>query len=241
MDIEGSVALVSGANRGLGKAFARLLLERGAAKVYAAARRPDTVELDGVVPLRLDITSAADIAAAADRCGDVTLLVNNAGIATRTTALAGSAIEAGRQEMETNVFGTLAMSQAFAPILASNEGGAIVNVLSAVSWVSLPGGVMYSVSKAAAWSLTNALRVELAPQGTLVVGVHAGFIDTDMAADVDAPKIAPQDVVNATLDALEHGRYEVLADDTSRRVKAALAGDLAELYPSLSRAGASVG
>src|SRR5437870_1297119 len=240
MDIEGSIALVTGANRGLGSAFARLLVERGAARVYAAARNPDLLTLDEVIPVHLDITSAADIAAAAQRCDDVTLLINNAGISTRTSALADGAVDAGRREMETNFFGTLAMSRAFAPILADNGGGALVNVLSVVSWVARPASAMYCASKAASWSLTNALRVELAPQGTLVVGVHAGFIDTDLAAAVDGPKIAPGDVATQTLDAVQHGRYEVLADDTSRRVKAALAEEVTELYPSLIRAGASM-
>jgi NAD(P)-dependent dehydrogenase (short-subunit alcohol dehydrogenase family) len=240
MDIEGSVALVTGANRGLGRALVELLVERGAAKVYAGARNPDVVTLQGVIPVHLDITSAADIAAAAERCHDVTLLINNAGISTRTPVLAGNADEAGHREMETNFFGTLAMSRAFAPILAGNGSGALVNVLSVVSWVARPANAMYSASKAASWSLTNALRVELAPQGTLVVGVHVGFIDTDLAAGVTAPKNAPADVATQTLDGVQDGRYEVLADDTSRRVKAALSGDVTELYPSLIRTGSPV-
>jgi NAD(P)-dependent dehydrogenase (short-subunit alcohol dehydrogenase family) len=136
--------------------------------------------------------------------------------------------------METNFFGALAMSQAFAPILAGNGGGAIVNVLSALSWVSFPATAMYCASKAASWSLTNALRVELASQGTLVVGVHCGFIDTDMAAAVDAPKTSPEDVAAQTLDAVQRRQYEVLADDTSRQVKAALAGAISDLYPTLA-------
>jgi NAD(P)-dependent dehydrogenase (short-subunit alcohol dehydrogenase family) len=238
MDIEGSVALVTGANRGLGSAFARLLVERGAAKVYAAARNTNTLTLDGVIPVHLDITSAVDIAAAAQRCDDVTLLINNAGITTRTSALAGNADEAGHREMETNFFGTLAMSRAFAPILADNGGGALVNILSVVSWVARPPNAMYCASKAASWSLTNALRVELAPRGTLVVGVHAGLIDTDATAAVDAPKMRPADVASQTLDAVQHDRYEVLADDTSRRVKAALAEEVTELYPTLTQTGA---
>jgi NAD(P)-dependent dehydrogenase (short-subunit alcohol dehydrogenase family) len=240
MDIEGSVALVTGANRGLGRALAELLVERGAAKVYAGARNPDVLMLDGVIPVHLDITSAADVAAAAERCDDVTLLINNAGISTRTPVLADNADEAGHREMETNFFGTLAMSRAFAPILAGNGGGALVNVLSVVSWVARPANAMYSASKAASWSLTNALRVELAPQGTLVVGVHVGFIDTDLAAGVTGPKNAPADVATQTLDGVQDGRYEVLADDTSRRVKAALSGDVTELYPGLTRTGVEV-
>jgi len=234
MQIDGSTALVTGANRGLGRAVASLLVERGAAKVYAAARNPDAVALDGVIPIRLDITSADDVARVADQCRDVTLLVNNAGMSTGTSALAANAVEAARREMETNFFGTLAMSRAFGPILAGNGGGAIVNVLSALSWVSFPATAMYCASKAASWSLTNALRVELAPHGTLVVGVHCGFIDTDMAAAVDAPKASPEDVAARTLDAVQRGDYEVLADDTSRRVRAALAGKITDLYPSLA-------
>jgi NAD(P)-dependent dehydrogenase (short-subunit alcohol dehydrogenase family) len=211
-----------------------LLVERGAAKVYGGARNPDAVTLDGVIPIRLDITSAGDVTRVADQCRDVTLLVNNAGVSTGTSALADDAVDAARREMETNFFGTLAMSRAFAPILAGNGGGAIVNVLSALSWVSFPATAMYCASKAASWSLTNALRVELAPHGTLVVGIHCGFIDTDMAAAINAPKTSPEDVAARTLDAVQHGDYEVLADDTSRRVRAALAGEITDLYPSLA-------
>jgi NAD(P)-dependent dehydrogenase (short-subunit alcohol dehydrogenase family) len=233
MAIEGSVALVTGSNRGLGRAFSRLLLEHGAAKVYGAARDPSTVILDGVVPVRLDVTSPSDIAAAVERCADVTLLVNNAGISTGTRVLAADALEAGRREMETNVFGTLAMSRAFAPVLAANGGGALVNVLSVLSWLALPPTALYSASKAAEWSVTNSLRVELQRQGTLVVGVHCGFLDTDMAATVNAPKLAPERVVELTFEAIRLGRHEVLADDTTRHVKTALAADVTALYPTL--------
>jgi NAD(P)-dependent dehydrogenase (short-subunit alcohol dehydrogenase family) len=233
MNVEGSVALVTGANRGLGEAFTRLLLENGAAKVYGGARDPGSITVPGVVPVRLDITSAADVEAAAAVADDVTLLINNAGISTGAGVLSDAALAGGRLEFETNVFGPLAMSRAFAPVLAANGGGAIVNVLSVLSWLAMPPAAMYSASKAAAWSLTNSLRVELALQGTLVVGVHVGFMDTDMAADVDAPKVSPESVVEATLEALFEGRPEVLADDTSRFVKAHLSGALADLYPSL--------
>ncbi len=234
MDIEGSVALVTGANRGLGQAFTRLLLDHGAAKVYGAARDPGAISVPGVEPIRLDITSTEDVRSAAELAGDVTILVNNAGILTGTSVLADDAIEGARREFETNVLGPLAVSRAFAPVLARNGGGAIVNVLSVLSWLSAPPAAMYSAAKAASWSLTNSLRVDLAPQGTLVVGVHVGYMDTDMTADVDAPKVAPEIVAEATIDALRHGRTEVLADDTSRWVKSQLSGELEALYPSIA-------
>jgi NAD(P)-dependent dehydrogenase (short-subunit alcohol dehydrogenase family) len=234
MNIEGSVALVTGANRGLGRAFTRLLLDQGAAKVYGGARDPGTITVDGVVPVPLDITSAGEIEAAGRTCGDVSLLINNAGINTFTSALAPDSLEAGRREMETNVFGTLAMSKAFAPVLAENGGGALANVLSILSWVSLPRSAMYGASKAALWSLTNSLRLELQPQGTLVVAVHVGPIDTDMGTAVEAPKVTPERVVEQTLDAIAHNRIEVLADEMTRRVRRALADDLACLYPTLA-------
>jgi NAD(P)-dependent dehydrogenase (short-subunit alcohol dehydrogenase family) len=234
MEIKGSVALVTGANRGLGRAFSQLLVQHGAAKVYGGARDPGTVTVDGVTPLKLDVTSPSDIAAAVQRCADVTLVVNNAGIATRTSVLSADALDAGRREMETNVFGTLAMSQAFAPVLGVNGGGALVNVLSVVSWMALPTIALYSASKAAAWSLTNSLRVELHGQGTLVVGVHCGFLDTDMAAAVTGPKLAPERVVELTLDAIRLGQHEVVADETSRQVRTALAGEVSALYPALA-------
>ncbi|MEZ5226741.1 MAG: SDR family NAD(P)-dependent oxidoreductase [Acidimicrobiales bacterium] len=164
MKIEGAVALVTGGNRGLGAALCAALLERGAAKVYAGAREPASVTMDGVVPVRLDVTSDADIAAAVERCGDVTLLINNAGILTGTAAMADDPEGKGRAEFDTNVFGPLAVTRAFAPILAANGGGAIVNVLSVLSWFSTPGSALYCASKAAAWSLTNATRRTSSPR-----------------------------------------------------------------------------
>ncbi len=235
-EIEGAVALVTGANRGLGESFSRLLLEHGAAKVYGAARDPGSITVPGVVPIRLDVTSPTDVAAAAALARDVTLVVNNAGISTGTRALSPDAVEQGRREFETNVFGPLAVAGAFAPVIESNGGGAIVNVLSVLSWFAMPAAAMYSASKSAAWSLTNSLRVELAPRGISVVGVHVGFMATDMAAAVDAPKVSPELVVEATLDALREGRPEVLADDTSRLVRSLLSDELDALYP-----GATVG
>ena len=235
MNIEGSVALVTGANRGLGAAFTRALLDQGAAKVYAGARDPGSVTQAGVVPLELDVTSAADVAAASDRCGDVTLLINNAGIGSGTSLLADDVVDAARREFETNVFGPLALSQAFAPTLADNGGGAIVNVLSVLSWVAMPPTATYCASKAAGWSFTNSLRQQLLGQGTQVVGLYVGYMDTDMTTGVDAPKSDPHDVARLTLDGLEAGAHEVLADDVSRHVRGALSGDLVDLYPVLGQ------
>lgn len=235
MHIEGSVALVTGANRGLGDSFCRSLLAQGARKVYAGARAVESVRLEGVEPVRLDVTSAADVAAAVERCSDVTLLINNAGIGTGTRSLAVDALDAARREFETNVFGPLALSGAFAPVLAANGGGAIVNVLSVLSWVSLPDSAVYCASKAAGWSFTNSLRQELLGQGTQVVGLHVGYMDTDMTAGIEAPKSDPDDVAAQTLAGLEAGAHEVLADDLSRHVRAALSGDLVALYPALAR------
>jgi NAD(P)-dependent dehydrogenase (short-subunit alcohol dehydrogenase family) len=226
--------LVTGANRGLGAAFCRALLERGASKVYAGARDPDTIRTAGVVPVRLDITSPAEVAAAAAQCGDTTLLVNNAGILVGAPVLADHALEDGRREFETNVFGTLSVSRAFVPVLGTNGGGAIINVLSVLSWFSLPGGALYCASKAAAWSLTNALRLDVLDQHTQVVALHVGYMDTDMTAGIDAPKSSPDDVAAQALTGVEAGAFEVLADEVSRNVRGALSAELTALYPALA-------
>jgi NAD(P)-dependent dehydrogenase (short-subunit alcohol dehydrogenase family) len=234
MKIHGSIALVTGANRGLGRHFAQQLLDRGAVKVYAAARHPEAVDLPGAEPIRLDITDPASVAAVAKAAADVTLLINNAGVSTRENLVAGQ--EAGiRQEMETNYFGPLNMVRAFAPILAAGGGGAILNILSVLSWRS-PGGMgnAYAASKAAAWSLTNGVRLELAAQGTQVTGLHVAGIDTDMLADMDVPKSDPADIAKAGLDGIESGALEVLADQDTVDVKAALSTDPLALYPELA-------
>lgn len=227
MQINETVALVTGANRGLGLAFARALLAAGARKVYAAARDPSTLTLEGVVPIRLDITDDAQVQAAALACGDVNLLVNNAGIAQRSPFLGDGAAAASRAQFDTNFFGTLAMTRAFAPVLKANGGGALVNMLSVLSWVNMPVMSGYCASKAATWSLTNGLRNELRPQGTLVVGVHAAFIDTDMARHVPVPKTSPDDVARQVIDALVAGREEVFADAITRQVKTGLSANAA--------------
>ena len=237
VSLAGANVLVTGANRGLGKAFVEELLSRGVARVYAAARNPDTVAFDDdrVIPVRLDVTKPDGVRAAASRCTDVTVLINNAGAMLRTPLLAGPDLSAARSEMETNYFGTLAMCRAFAPVLARNGGGAVVNVLSVASWLASPFNGSYGASKSAEWSLTNAIRVELRASGTLVVGVHAGWIDTDMAADVPESKISTGDVVRQTLDGVQRGDEEVLTDDSTRHVKASLPSDQTLLYPDVQK------
>jgi NAD(P)-dependent dehydrogenase (short-subunit alcohol dehydrogenase family) len=222
MKLENATVLITGANRGIGLAFAREALARGARKVYAAARDPASVTLAGVEAIRLDVTSAADAAAAAARCPDVTLLVNNAGIAQFGGFMAGGSADSARAQLETNFFGPLRLSQAFAPVLAANGGGAILNVLSVASWIHRPPLGIYAASKAAAWALTNSLRHELRAQGTQVVGMHVGFVDTDMTTGIDQPKSSPHAVVRAVLDAVEAGAEEVVADERSRQVKQGL-------------------
>lgn len=232
MKVQGAAALVTGANRGLGAAIAQALVDSGA-KVYGAARDETTVTNPDVIPMRFDVTEPSDIVGAAQRCADVSIVVNNAGIGRESTSLAPGAVDAARDELETNFFGPLRVAQSFAPVLGANGGGALVNMLSVLSFVAMPQVATYSASKAAAWSLTNALRMELRPQGTLVVGVHAGFIDTDMAAGVDADKISPESVAAQIVAAIEADAEEVLADATSQLVKASLADDLTVLYPTL--------
>lgn len=226
MKIRDSVAFVTGANRGIGLTFAQELLAAGARKVYAAARNPESITVAGVKRVGLDVTEPNAIAVAAREFTDVNLLINNAGIALWTGFLAPDSLEAARSEMETNYFGPLLLSRAFAPILANNGGGAIVNMLSVLSWVSVPSAGTYSASKAAAWALTNWLRTALRPQGTQVVGVHVGPVDTDMARGLTLPKVTPAGLVRQVLAAIEDGRDEVIADDMTRQVKAGLSDEV---------------
>ncbi|QCW52290.1 SDR family oxidoreductase [Nocardioides dongxiaopingii] len=224
MDINGAVVLVTGANRGIGAEFVELLKQRGATKIYAGARDASTIVAAGVHPLELDITDPAQVEAAAAAAGDAEVVINNAGISTGTSLVTGDEALI-RREMETNFFGPLLVTRAFAPVLGRNGGGAILNVISALSWFTLPGAGAYAASKAAAAALTDSTRLELAAQGTHVVAVHMGLVDTDMARTVEAPKIAPSDLARAGLDAVESGSQEVLADDWARFVKAGLADD----------------
>ena len=225
MKLANATVLITGANRGIGLAFSRAALARGARKVYAAARDPATITLPGVEAVKLDVTRPDDVDAVAQRCGDVTLLINNAGIAMVGDFMAAGSIESARAHLETNFFGPLRLSQALAPALARNGGGAIVNVLSAVSWFCLPQLGTYSASKSAAWALTNGLRNELRAQRTQVLGMHMGFVDTDMVRDFDTAKSSPDEVVRRTLDALEAGADEVLADEAARQIKQGLSAD----------------
>ncbi|HEY4067426.1 MAG TPA: SDR family oxidoreductase [Burkholderiaceae bacterium] len=225
MKLENATLLITGANRGLGLAFARAALARGARKVYAAARDPASVTLAGVVPIKLDVTNPDDVAAAARACGDVTLLINNAGIAALGGFLAEGSIEASQRHLDTNFFGPLRLTRAFAPILAAHGGGAILNVLSVASWLNRPLLGAYGMSKSAAWALTNGTRIELAGQKTQVLGLHVGFIDTDLTAGMDVPKVSADEVVRASFDALEAGASEVLADERSRVVHQGLSAD----------------
>ncbi|WP_321926317.1 SDR family oxidoreductase [Paraburkholderia guartelaensis] len=222
MKIEDAVVFVTGANRGLGLEFAKQALERGARKVYAAARDPGSVTLPGVIPVKLDVTDPAAVAAAADAARDVTLLINNAGIARLGSLTDDGAIEALRDHFETNVVGMLATSRAFSGNLAANGGGAILNVLSVASWVNRPILSAYGVSKSAAWALTNGLRQSLREQRTQVVGLHAGFIDTDLVRGLEVPKATPADVVRQAYEAIEAGAEEVSTDAVTRQVKAGL-------------------
>jgi len=235
MRIDGSVALVTGANRGLGQAFTRELVSRGAARVYGAARHPDAVTEPGVIPVALDITDADRVSQVAQQCADVSLLVNNAGVLRYSTFINAPSLDAARAEMEVNYFGTLSMCRAFAPVLAGNGGGAIVNMLSVTSFYTNLIDASYGASKAAEWSLTNGVRLELHHQGTLVVAVHASFIDTDMAALASAPKDSPESVARQAFDAVEAGLVEVLADERSRTIKSQLSRDQELIYPPLQK------
>ncbi|TKR27361.1 SDR family NAD(P)-dependent oxidoreductase [Cellulomonas hominis] len=222
-----TTALITGANRGLGHHFAAELLARGAT-VYAAAREPATIDLPGVRPVALDVTDPDAVAAAAELAADVDLLVNNAGISTGSQLLGD--LGGVRAEMDVNFWGALSMVRAFAPVLAANGGGAIVNIASALSWFAAPGAGAYAVSKAANWNMSNALRLELAAQGTRVTSVHLGLADTDMAAGLQGPKTDPAVVVRTVLDAVEAGDLEVVVDEWSAMVKASLADDPRAFY-----------
>lgn len=222
--IDGAVAVVTGANRGLGREFARQLVERGA-RVFAGARDPQSLDLDGVEALPLDITNAEQVAEAARVASTASILINNAGISTLARVSDGS-LDDIRQEMEVNYFGTLNMVRAFAPVLASNGGGAMLNVSSVMAWLALEHSNSYGASKAAVWAMSNGLRVELADAGTQVSSMFLASTDTDMMRAFDIPKHRPEDIVRIALDEFEAGTLEILADDAAVGLKAALSKDL---------------
>jgi NAD(P)-dependent dehydrogenase (short-subunit alcohol dehydrogenase family) len=232
MEISQATAFVTGANRGLGRHLASELLARGAT-VYAGARDPARVSLPGAIPVAIDITDPASVAAAAAATGNVTLLVNNAGSATGAQILDSGDTDKIRTELETHFLGTLSVVRAFAPQIAAQGGGSILNILSVLSWVTFPQVAAYAAAKSAEWSLTNALRVQLAPDGIRVSGLYVGYMDTDMAAAVTGPKQDPAKIARIAVDGIEDGRYEIVADDTSARVLAGLSGGVGALYPGL--------
>lgn len=225
MKLDNATVLITGANRGIGLAFAREALRRGARRVYAGARDPASVKLPGVEPVRLDVTSPDDVAAAARRLGDVTLLINNAGVAELGTFLEAGSEASARRQMEVNYYGPLRLARAFAPVLAAHGGGGMLNVLSVASWLHGKDLAVYGATKAAAWALTNALRNELRAQGTQVLALHMGFVDTDLTHGLEVPKSRPEDIVARALDALETGADEVLADEITRQVKQGLTAE----------------
>jgi NAD(P)-dependent dehydrogenase (short-subunit alcohol dehydrogenase family) len=232
MKIAGATALVTGANRGFGRALAAELIARGAT-VYAGARDPSSVDLPGAIPVQLDVTDPASIATAVAVAGDLTILVNNAGSQPGADLL-HSDLDAIRGEFDVHFFGTLAVTRAFAPRIAANGGGSVLNILSALSWLSFPDAGAYCAAKSAAWSMTNALRAQLAPEDIRVAGLHVGYMDTDMVAAVTAPKSDPAEIARIAIDGLENDLAEILADETSRQVQAGLAGGVAALYPALA-------
>jgi NAD(P)-dependent dehydrogenase (short-subunit alcohol dehydrogenase family) len=227
MQIANAVVLITGANRGIGLAFAREALARGARRVYATARDPASVQLAGVHPVQLDVTDPASVARAARDCADVSIVINNAGVAETGGFLAEGAIASAQRQLETNFLGTLRVAQSFAPVLAANGGGAMLNVLSIASWINRPLLGVYGASKSAAWALTNGLRHELRAQGTQVTGLHMGFVDTDLTRGIDQPKSTPEAIARAAFDGLQAGADEVLADEATRQVKQSLSSSAA--------------
>ncbi len=231
--LHGAVVLVTGANGGIGTHFVHEALARGASKVYATARNPRAWDDERIVPLALDVTDHASIQGAVDAAGDVTVLINNAGASVASAGILSHTDEEIRANVETNFLGPLFVARAFAPALSANDNSVLIDMHSALSWYAVAG--IYSATKAALWSATNSLRLELAPAGVHVVGVHVAYVDTPMAANSTDPKTAPADLVNIVFDAVAAGKHEVLADETSEQLKAGLSAPLEALYPQLAR------
>jgi NAD(P)-dependent dehydrogenase (short-subunit alcohol dehydrogenase family) len=232
MKISEQVVFVTGANRGFGRHLALELLSRGA-KVYAGARNPESIDIPGVIPVKLDITNPQEVAAAAMVAKDVTLLINNAGSSTGASLIDGD-LDKIHLEFNTHFFGTLSMVRTFAPILTNNGGGTILNILSALSWVSSGTVGAYTAAKAAEWALTNDLRLNLYPQNVRVAGLHVGFMETDMTSSLEVPKSNPEDIAKIAIDGLESDSFEIVADDVSRKVQRDFAGGVSAIYPHLS-------
>jgi len=229
--LHNAVVLVTGANGGIGRELVADALARGAARVYAAARTPRTWEDARVIPLVLDVTDPASVAAAVDAASDVTVVINNAGANPPTASLLDIDEADIAANMEVNFFGPVRVARSFVHVIAGRPAAALIDIHSIASWYAF-GGV-YSAAKAALWSATNSLRLELAPRGVHVLGVHMGYVDTPMAAHASGPKLTPADLAGQVFDALEAGRFEVLADEQTRQVRAGLAQPVEALYPEV--------
>ena len=230
--LNGAVVLVTGANGGIGTHFVHEALARGASKIYATARNPRTWDDERIIPLALDVTDQASIRAAVEAARDVTVLINNAGASVASAGILTHTDEEIRANVETNFLGPLFVARAFAPVLSAHENSVLIDMHSALSWYAVAG--IYSATKAALWSATNSLRLELAPAGVHVLGVHVAYVDTPMAAHSTDPKTDPADLVAIVFDAVAAGDHEVLADAASVQLKAGLSAPLEALYPQLS-------
>jgi NAD(P)-dependent dehydrogenase (short-subunit alcohol dehydrogenase family) len=227
MDITNATVFVTGANRGLGLALAREAVRRGAAKVYAGMRNTSGFDEPGIIPVRIDVTDKASITAATELAADTTLLINNAGIATLIDGPLASDMEEQSQRLfDTNYYGVVRVTQAFEQILSAKPQAAIINVLSDIVWLPRPILTAYAASKAAAWSFTNQLRFHLQDRGIQVLGLHVGFMDTDLTHGIDVAKASPQDVARQTYDALTAGKSEIMADEGTALLKSTLAAEV---------------
>lgn len=235
MNVQGSTVLITGANRGIGKAYVEAFLQAGAVRIYATARSLAALEAvvamapDRIIPLALDVTRPEEVAVVAQQAPDVNILINNAGVLGAGGLFTDQSVETAQWEMQTNYFGTLSMVRAFAPVLKRNGGGAIVNLLSIVSVVNAPVFSSYSASKAALYSLTQGVRAELAQQGTQVIGIFPGPVDTAMSEGVPMDKVAPTEVAKATIRAIVERTEEVYPDPVSQSVFTHLQNPLKEV------------